>query len=496
MISQKHISILLCMLFIISSFTIYGQDKPNVLLIISDDLNTSIGPYIDSENHTPNLSRLAEEGIKFNRTYCQYPLCGPSRASIMSGLYPETNRVLKNQSMVGSYRAKTPSLSDHPTIAGFFRNEGYYTARVSKIFHMGVPGGIERGEAGDDDPDSWDYSYNVLGPETQSNGKLELLSPENNHYGGSFSRMILKDGTENTQTDYMATSQGIAILESRAGHLIKNATNKVKVKPKAPFFLAVGLVRPHVPLIAPENCYLPYPDNKMQIPEVTINDDVPELALKSRNGNKWKMDDLQKKKTISAYMASIRFMDQQVGRLMDALESLNLKDNTIVVFMSDHGYNLGEHDCWAKSSLWEGTVRVPMIISYPNNKNNHGETCETITELIDLYPTLSELCGLTDKQPKILQGKSLAKYIKGGKIIEQESVAYTVSYGGRAASIRTDEWRYTRWDDNSESKSEELYFHTNDPEEFNNLAYIPKYRNKLLEMRKLLESHKSTAINN
>ena len=250
MISKKHLSILLYKLFIISSLTVYGQEKPNVLLIISDDLNTNIGPYIDSDNHTPNLSRLAEEGIKFNRAYCQYPLCGPSRASIMSGLYPETNGVLKNQSKVGSYRAKTPSLSDHPTLAGFFRNEGYYTARVSKIFHMGVPGGIERGEAGDDDPDSWDYSYNVLGPETQSKGKLELLSPKHNHYGGSFARMILKDGTENTQTDYMATSQGIAILESRAGQLIKNATNLVKVKPKAPFFLAVGLVRPHVPLIA------------------------------------------------------------------------------------------------------------------------------------------------------------------------------------------------------------------------------------------------------
>jgi arylsulfatase A-like enzyme len=146
----------------------------------------------------------------------------------------------------------------------------------------------------------------------------------------------------------------------------------------------------------------------MQVPEVTINDDVPVLALKSRNGNKWKMDDLQKKKTVSAYMASIRFMDQQVGRLMNTLERLNLKNNTIVVFISDHGYNLGEHDCWAKSSLWEGTVRVPMVISYPNNKDNHGETCETITELIDLYPTLSELCGLTDKQPKILQGKKFS----------------------------------------------------------------------------------------
>ncbi len=493
--SAKYLSVLLCILLVISSLTIYGQEKPNILLIISDDLNTRIGPYIDIENHTPNLSRLAEEGVKFNRAYCQYPLCGPSRASFMSGLYPETNGVLKNQSMVGSYRSKTPSLSDHPSMAGFFREQGYYTARVSKIFHMGVPGGIERGEAGDDDPDSWDYSYNVLGPETLSKGKLELLSPADHHYGGSFVRMILKDGTESTQTDYMATSQAIAVMENRAGQTAPNARNLIKIKSQSPFFLAVGLVRPHVPLIAPENCFEPYPEDEMQIPDITINDDVPESALKNRNGNRWKMNDTQKKQTISAYMASVRFMDQQVGRLTAALERLNLKDNTIVVFISDHGYNLGEHDCWSKVSLWEGSVRVPMIISYPDNKNKHGTSCETITELIDLYPTLSELCGLSDQQPKILQGKSRAGYIKDGLPIEQKSVAYTVSYGGNAASIRTEDWRYTRWSD-SEFKNEELYSHVKDPEEFNNLAYKPKYQNKLVEMRKLLESYKSKALNN
>jgi arylsulfatase A-like enzyme len=361
---------------------------------------------------------------------------------------------------------------------------------------MGVPGGIERGEAGDDDPDSWDYSYNVMGPETLSPGKLELLSPGNLHYGGNFSRMILRDGTENTQTDYIATSQAIAILESRTGQVARDATNKIKLKAQSPFFLAVGLVRPHVPLIAPENCYIPYPDHEMQIPEVIINDDVPEMALKMRNGNIWKMNDLQKKQTISGYMASIRFMDQQVGRLMHTLDRLNLKDNTIVVFISDHGYNLGEHDCWSKVSLWEGSVRVPMIISYPGNKKNHGEICETVTELIDLYPTLTELCGLSDKQPEILQGKSYGRYIMEGKPIEQESIAYTVTNRGNSASIRTKEWRYTRWSDSSEQKNEELYDHVNDPEELENLAYKADYQEELRKMRSLLESYKSKALNN
>jgi iduronate 2-sulfatase len=157
-----------------------SAQKPNVLLIISDDLNTRIGPYMYIDRHTPNLDRLAREGVRFNRAYCQYPVCGPSRASLMSGLYPESNGVLGNDTKVESYRKQTPSLANHPSMAGFLKEQGYYTARVSKIFHMGVPGGIENGSSGGDDPDSWDYAYNVWGRETLSQGNLELLSPKTN----------------------------------------------------------------------------------------------------------------------------------------------------------------------------------------------------------------------------------------------------------------------------------------------------------------------------
>ncbi len=207
----------LVLIFLLSITTLLRAQQPNILLIVSDDLNTRIGPYMELDKHTPNLDRLAAEGVRFNRTYCQYPLCGPSRASFMSGLHPETNGIINNSYDLGSYRAVNPALSDHPSMAGFFREKGYYTARVSKIYHMGVPGGIERGEPGGDDPDSWDYAYNVMGPETLSPGILELLSPGNLHYGSNFARMILKDGTEDTQADYLAASQAIAILENRAG---------------------------------------------------------------------------------------------------------------------------------------------------------------------------------------------------------------------------------------------------------------------------------------
>jgi arylsulfatase A-like enzyme len=483
------LSIVICLLLIND---MHAQQQ-NVLLIISDDLNTRIGPYMDLENHTPNLDRLAGAGVRFSRAYCQYPLCGPSRASLMSGLYPETTGVLRNQSKTGSYRATNSSLVDHPSMAGFFREQGYFTARVSKIFHMGVPGGIERGEPGDDDPDSWDFALNVMGPETLSPGTLELLSPKNPHYGSSFTRMIIEDQYAETQADYLATSQAIAILESRAAKIAPNATNKIKLKPDAPFFLAVGLVRPHVPFVAPASCFDHYPDESSKIPEFIIDDNVPAEALKRQNHRTSKMNEAQKQKVISGYMASVRFMDEQVGRLLKTLDRLNLRDQTIVVFISDHGYNLGEHDCWAKSSLWEGTLRVPMIISVPGKNEVKGTSNSTIVELIDLYPTLAELCELADSQPGILQGKSLADQVRQHQPESEGQVAYSISYGGQAGTIKTERWRYTRWSEEAVSGKEELYNHVNDPEEHYNLAQDPSYQTVLEEMRAQYQSKRNRA---
>jgi arylsulfatase A-like enzyme len=208
------------------------------------------------------------------------------------------------------------------------------------------------------------------------------------------------------------------------------------------------------------------------------------------------MNEEQQKQAISGYMASVRFMDQQVGRLLDALDRLQIRENTIVVFISDHGYNLGEHDCWAKSSLWEGSVRIPMIISHPTARDQHGFTCSSIIQLLDLYPTLAELCGLSDLQPSILQGRSLSKFIAGGEIPESSGVAYTTTNGGKASSIRTDRWRYNRWSEEAIPDMEELYDHQNDPEEFLNLAENPEYQENLEEMRSLFNKIRNQARKN
>lgn len=467
--------------------TLLIAQQPNILLIVSDDLNTEIGPYMDIDEHTPHLDRLAAKGVRFSRVYSQFPLCGPSRASFMSGLHPETNGVLRNNDQLGSYRKETPELADHPSMAGFFRERGYFTARISKIFHMGVPGGIERGEPGGDDPDSWDYAYNVLGPETLSPGKLELLSPKNHHYGSNFAQMVIADSLEGTQTDYLAASQAIAVLENRAGKVPESGTNKQRIKKDAPFFLAVGFVRPHVPLIAPHSSFTPYPVSEVVLPSVYIGDNVPEQALKRQNERIWGMDALQQRKTISAYMASVHFMDQQVGRLLDALDRLDLREETIVIFMSDHGYNLGEHDCWSKSSLWEGSVRVPLLVSVPGKafEKSYGSTSDTVTELLDLYPTLVDLTGFSSEKPSILQGNSLIPHLMGKGTSPGENHAYTITNGG--FSLRTDRWRYTRWGDHPSAGNEELYDHATDPEEHRNLVGEEKYAAILSNMREELE---------
>ncbi|MDD2380919.1 MAG: sulfatase-like hydrolase/transferase, partial [Mariniphaga sp.] len=320
-----------------------------------------------------------------------------------------------------------------------------------------------------------------------------LLSPKNHHYGSNFSRMIIPDEMKETQADYMAASQAIAILENRAGKVPEQGRNKQRLKNDAPFFLAVGFIRPHVPLIATKSCFENYPEDEVVLPPAKIGDNVPEKALRRQNDKAFGMDELFQRRTISSYMASVRFMDQQVGRLLDALDRLQLRNNTIVIFLSDHGYNLGEHDCWSKVSLWEGSVRVPLIISVPGYEKNTGTSCENIAELIDLYPTLTDLCGFKDQHPRILQGKSLARYLSGEETKEMKEFAYTVSYQGNDASLRTSRWRYTRWGKEIIPGNEELYDHQNDPEEFTNLADHPEYNRILNELRKKFDQARKQA---
>ena len=463
-----------------------AAERPNVLLIVSDDLTTCLGSYGNAVCKTPHLDRLASEGVRFERAYCQYPVCGPSRASFMSGLYPNRTRMLGNSKKIGSYRAVNPKLADHPSIGGFLRRSGYVSMRVSKIYHMGVPGGIELGEPGGDDPDSWDRAYDVMAPETASPGGLELLSPKRRHYGSNFARVIVPDEFIATQADHMSATQAIAMLENRAG-----ARKHSKfIRAGEPFFLAVGFVRPHVPLIAPKSIFDRYPDEQAVLPNVPEGDldDVPAAAAGMENFGRYGMSVAQQKKAIAAYYASVSFMDEQVGRLLGALDRLDLRKNTIVIFISDHGYNLGEHGCWQKLSLFEESARVPMIVSVPGMKESAGKSSRALVELVDLYPTIAELCGLADKAPKNLDGLSLVPQLRSPEDFTERTAAYTVTYR-QGESIRTDRYRYNRWGD----KGEELYDHSTDPHEFTNLASLPEHANTLTKMRAILAERRAAS---
>jgi iduronate 2-sulfatase len=271
----------------------------------------------------------------------------------------------------------------------------------------------------------------------------------------------------------MATTQAIAILENSSRF------------PDRPFFLAVGMVRPHVPSIAPKRLFDLYPEDQIELPYVPEGDldDIPASAAAMENWGRYGMNEEQQRKAIAAYYATITFMDEQVGRLLDALDRLDLRKNTIVIFFSDHGFNLGEHNCWQKLSLWEESTRVPLIISAPGFAASAGKSTGALTELIDLYPTIADLAGLGREAPAILQGKSLMPLLENPERADwPREHAYIVTHR-RGEALRSERWRYSRWGD----EGEELYDLQVDPQEFTNLAGDPAHRSVLQQFRTKLE---------
>jgi choline-sulfatase len=451
------------------SHVVSSRKKPNILFLMSDDLCTALSGFGHPQCKTPNLDKLANRGIKFERAYCQYPVCGPSRTSILTGHYPNATGTLTNRT--SGFRGSYPDLVSMPQL---FRKNGYYSARVGKLYHMGVPGDMLMGLPGRDDPLSWDQAINIKAPEQHADGIKEDLSPKVKSFGMKFFSVKAK-GDDNVHHDGMAAQKAIQLL----GQLTDR-----------PFFLAVGMVRPHVPLVAPADYFKPYKPKHMQLPDVPADDlgDVPKSAKTQTNAVKYGMNIKQQRKVLSSYYASVAFMDAQVGKILDELDRLGLSDDTIVVFSSDHGYNLGQHTCWQKLSLWEDSVRVPLIVSVPWMKNSKAES-KKVVELIDLYPTLADICGL--KPPADLPGTSLRPLIENSDSTGwKEKSAYTVSHQ-KGESLRTARWRYTVWDKGQAGV--ELYDHKKDPGEFNNLADEPRYKKLIAKLQKQLEAARMRA---
>jgi len=443
-----------------------AQDPPNVLFLICDDLNCDLGSYGHPQVKSPNIDQLARRGVRFEHAYCQFPLCGPSRASFMTGLYPDQNLVHRNAIYI---REHVPSVQ---TMSQMFRANDYVATRIGKIYHYNVPKHI--GTSGHDDPYSWDFTVNPRGRDKADEHLIFSLRP--GQFGGTLS-WLAADGTDEEQTDGIAATEAVKLLEHYADSDQR-------------FFLAVGLYRPHTPYVAPKKYFQMYPREKIVVPQVPEGylDTLPRSARLSitRKKDQLNLSDKLSREAIQAYYASITFADAQVGRILDALEQTGLDKNTIVIFTSDHGYHMGEHGHWQKTTLFENAARVPLVIAGPGVKAT-GATARTPAEMLDFYPTLAQMCGL--KPPAYLSGVSLVPALADPKAMPRAAALTQYASG---YSIRTTRYRYTEWGENG-ADGAELYDHQADSVEMVNLAAQPKQAATVAELSRLLRERVASA---
>jgi choline-sulfatase len=448
-------------------------EQPNVLFLIADDLNGDLGAYGHPQVQTPNIDRLARRGVTFERAYSQFPLCSPSRSSMLTGRRPDTTGVLANprSGRVATDYTSSPHfrefIPDTVTLPQLFRQRGYVAARVGKLYHYGVPGQI--GTSGLDDPPSWDYIVNPAGRDKAEEHKVFSLVPGS--YGGVLS-WLAADGSDLEQTDGLVATAAIGLLEQYRDR---------------PFFLAVGNFRPHTPYVSPKKYFERYPVERIALPELSADDRqrTPAPAYASAKAEQDRMSDDLRRQAIQAYWASISFMDAQVGRVLDALDRLGLADRTIVVFTSDHGYHLYDHGLWQKQSLFERSARVPLIVAAPGKAGN-GRKTRALAELVDLYPTLADLAGLP--APAYLEGASLAPVLAEPARTVKDAAFTQVRRGeSNGYSVRTDRWRYTAWDEGRQG--EQLYDMAADPGETTNLASDPQWATTIAQLKRRMSDY-------
>lgn len=476
-IARRFAGLLFGVALVAGALPARGADRPNVLFLISDDLTTALNCYGSSRMKTPNIDRLAGRGVRFDRAYCQFPLCGPSRNSMLTGLYPNSTGIHANAQI---FRQSIPS---HVSLPHAFRLDGYFAARIGKLYHYGVPRSV--GTNGHDDPGSWELELNPAGVDRlEEEPKIFTLTP--GQFGGTLS-WYASPKSDAYHTDGIMATDAEWVLERCAR------------RDDRPFFLAVGFYRPHTPYVAPESYFDHYPEGEMPLVEGVEEDqeDIPPAGLMSYKREQDQLTDDLRRQAMQAYFASISFMDAQVGRVLDALDRLGLAENTVIVFTSDHGYHLGEHGLWQKQSLFEESARVPLIIAAPG-VTEAGTVSEAPVGLIDLYPTLAELCGV--EAPENLQGQSLVPILKDPEEPGRGwSLSQVVRGGGGqdpanrfyGYSIRTPRWRFTEWDEGNRGR--ELYDHEADPKEQTNLADDPEHAEIVAELSTLLrEAARST----
>jgi arylsulfatase A-like enzyme len=427
-------------------------DRPNVLFISVDDLNDWIEPLGGHpQARTPNLKRLASQSVNFTHNYCASASCNPSRTALLTGQHCYTSGLYSN------YQTWREVMPDAVTLPKYFSLNGYWSAGAGKIFHNNMP-----------DPQSWD----------------DYFPSKEKHMPNYF--LPVTEGTVNMPVFhdmYMSFDWSpIDLADEQTGDYSSVAwvINQLKKEHTKPFFLACGIYRPHLPWYVPKKYFDMFPLESVKLPEVLENDlaDVGEraceVAYRGGGYHKHVLEAGQWQQAVQGYLASITYADALVGVLLDALENSPFAKNTIVILWSDHGWQLGEKEHWRKFALWENVLRTVLMVKVPEGTpglaegSADGALCSRITSLIDIFPTLVELCGLPLKQG--LDGHSLIPLLKNPEA-EWDYPAIS-TYDFSEFSVRTQDWRYTRYIDDSE----ELYDHRKDPEEWTNLADKPQFQ--------------------
>ena len=440
--------------------------KPNVLFIAVDDLNNMIGPIDNFSNiKTPNFDRLAEMGVTFTNAHVQAPLCGPSRASIMTGLRPSTTGIYGMTPDNEIRREGNPATKDITFLPEYFQQNGYHTMGIGKLFHIHAPKNVFQ----------------------ESGGRVKGFGPypKERFVWNGFGKGI-KGKHGRTSTDWGAFPENDTLMpDHQSVNWVKERLQKSYEKP---FFMGLGFLRVHVPLYVPQKWFDLYPLDKIETPPYKSDDlnDIPNIGLQINDlpmmpSTEWAKESGEWKKIVQAYLACVSYVDYELGRVLDALESSKHADNTIIVLWSDHGYRLGEKGTFAKHALWETATKAPLLFAGPNLPK--GKKITAPVEMLSVYPTLLELSGLPAYKRN--EGKSLVTMMQKDEGLQDAYALTTFAMNNHA--IKKDGYRYIRYEDGTE----EFYDHSKDPNEWYNEASNPKYKNKLATLKALLPKENS-----
>ncbi len=459
------------------------QGKPNILLISIDDLNDWIEPMGGHlQAKTPNLSAFANEAVVFQNAYCASPSCNPSRTALLTGKYPYETGLYNNPQI---WRHILP---DEITLMEYFKQAGYRTGGAGKIFHNNMP-----------DPRSWDdyfpgkiqhFPYYFL-PDLDSTTGRKIFSKQDNEIREDNPKGITMNMPHEKGMYIAFDWSPLPVQKEETGDYssVKWVMKQLEQDHDKPFFLACGLYRPHLPWYVPQKYYDKFPLEEVQLPKVLANDweDLPGTGQKIARGiyHKKVLEAGQWKNAVQAYLAAINYADDLVGDLLSALKNSRYADNTIVVIFSDHGWQLGEKEHWRKFALWENVINSVLMVKSPGDKS--GRVCTKNVSLVDVFPTLTELCGLEKKEG--ISGNSLVPLLKDPDDDSWDKAIITM-LGDHHYSVRKNKWHYILYD----GKEEELYDQEKDPEEWNNLAAKPEYAEKIIELKQYIPKEQKPMI--